>query len=97
MFICFIDNNLGERRSSGESSNQDSCHGHGLNLEQALEKAKPDLSMLKDKLVKHNVVVADLWDLDKQRQDALGLTDYEKLTYESAKKHHIQKEHGKTI
>ena len=96
MLICFIDSSLGERRSS-ESSNHDSCHSHGLNLEQALETAKPDLSMIKDKLVKHNVVVADLWGLDKQRQDALGLTDYEKLTYESAKKHHFTKEHGKTI
>ena len=96
MSICFIDNSLGNKRQS-ESSNHDDCNGHGLNLEQALERAKPDLSIIKDKLVKHNVVVADLWDLDKQRQDALGLTDYEKLTYETAKKRHLQKEHGKTI
>ena len=96
MLICIIDNSLGERRPS-ESSNHDGCNGHGLSLDQALEKAKPDISMIKDKLVKHNVVVADLWGLDSQRQDALGFTDYEKLTYESAKKHHNQKENGKTI
>ena len=97
----FKDSSIGERRPSESSShdhNHDhgSCH-HGDNLHDALEKAEPKLSMIEEKLIEYNVDVAHLWHLDGSMQNAVGFNEYEKLTYEKAKKHHHHPEHGKTL
>ena len=65
-------------------------------LEQVLERAQPKLTMIKEKLERHNIEAASIWNLDKLL-DALGLTEIEKFNYNLAKEHHFKTKHGKNI
>merc|ERR1712136_151994 len=62
--------------NTGEMSNHDSFNSSMYDdLDEALENAEPKLSFIKDKLVKHNVVVAHLWLLDDRTQNTIELTE----------------------
>ena len=60
-------------------------------LEQTLKNTK--LTMIKDKLIASKVPFENLWDLEKNELEAIGLNDWEKTRYLSVKERMNAEEH----